>query len=94
MEDLSGSDIIRELKVAKVSFKKLEEYKAKGWYYRVRVKWVVEGDASGKFFFFIVKVQRKRNIIFSLSDEDGKVYSISADLVKLVKNYFVDFLKV
>lgn len=93
MEDSPGSDTIRELKVAKASLKKLEEYKAKGWYHRARVKWAVEGDAPGKFFFSTVKAQRKRNTIPPLPDEDGKVHSTPADLAKLVKNHFADFLK-
>lgn len=50
-----GSDdtqqLLADLKVAKTKLKKLEEYKARGWYKRAKVKWAAEGDLPGKFFF-------------------------------------------
>lgn len=57
---------------------------------RSKIMWLKEGDRNSKFFHHRLQQRKKRNLIESIIDTSGMVYTGAEDISSCFKNYFVD----
>ena len=64
------------------------EYKAKGTQIRARQEWIEKGEKNNAYFLGLEKSNQTKKTILKLKDENGKIVTDQAEIIKLEKMYY------
>lgn len=88
VEDDQSSQALECLHNAKIALNQALHYEEQFWRQRAKVKWLVEGDKSTKFFHAVATVKRKRSKIFGIKDMNGNWVSEQTEIAAAGVDFF------